>query len=175
MSLHTDFNARIARIEAGENSFRSTFYVGIEGVYAVPARKAAKSHKGSELLENAAYPLSLVLAVLLGVAAHGIGTWLRYQTGGLNNAMKDPGVEMLAQVALASCIALVIAQLLGTHSREFKVVAFLGTILGSCFFHNLVHWAPEVFDVAFSPIWVSRVLSHTEPASILWLGVSFAL
>ncbi len=41
--------------------------------------------------------------------------------------------------------------------------------------HNLVHVWPHLFEQIFSPLWVARVTTMTEPLSLVVRGITIAL
>ena len=89
-------------------------------------------------------------------------------------AQQSPNdIEMLKMAATAFGIAVVASHLMGLRDRGLLVAKAIGVVAGMLFFHNLVHIWPQAFDRMFSPIWVARVLTETEPHSLLWRGVSF--
>jgi hypothetical protein len=169
-----EFTARLARIEAAAGKRSTTLYVGPDESYVLdrPVRRRNRSAL-LVMMGNAAYPLSLVLSFLVGFLAFGIGRYIRFHLTGAADAPPDPDTEMLIEV----CSGLVIAAMLGQFDRmksfEYLVAKSLGVVVALLTFHNLVHEFPEQFKMLFSPIWVTKVVTQTEPFSLVWRGISF--
>jgi hypothetical protein len=174
MSVHqTDFAARIARIEKGIGSSKTTIYVGLDETYAVQYR--ARGNNGTlDLARNAGYPLSVLLAFMVGILANTIARLAAF----LSQGLPDPGVGvdyvMMMDFITAMMISVVVGAVLGMNIRNFMVARSLGVVAGMFGLHNAVHVWPWLFEPIFSKLWVGYILSSTEARSLLWRGVSFA-
>ena len=171
---HSDFLARAARVENNIAGTRQLLWVGVDEVYAVPRRaRKARVSGFRALVQNAAYPVSILAAVVLGAVSHGIGQIARYHVQGLANQAANPDIETLAQVILGIVIAMVLGYVFGLHSKSFTTLKSTGVVIGMLFLHNAVHLYPKGFAVLTSPMWVNQVVSQTEAHSMLWRGISF--
>lgn len=174
LDVQQDFARRVARINAAAS--QQLLFVGVDEVYSLPINP----HKVvtapiKAMLVNLMYPMSLVLAVLVGVISHGIGMVLRYQVQGLPDLGANPDIEMVVQVVLGFAIAMVLGYVVGLRSNSLTPLKSAGSALGVLFFHNAVHMFPRLFAVLTSELWVNQMVTHTHPNSILWRGISFML
>ena len=173
---HYDFALRLKRIEASAVARTQRLFVGEDESYIVPRRNRVVKQTGlAALLGNAMYPVSLVLAVVLGVLAHAAGMIIRFYLQGLTNWKANPDLEMVKQVVLGYALAMVFGYLLGLRSSTLTPLKSLGAGLGVLFFHNAVHLYPQVFARLTSELWVSQMMAHTHAHSLLWRGISFVL
>ena len=173
---HYDFSLRLKRIEASAKARTQRLFVGEDESYLVPRRTFVVQQSGmAGMLGNAAYPISMVLAVLLGIAAHASGMVMRFYVQGLINWKANPDLEMLEQLVLGYALAMVFGYLLGLRSSTLTPLKSLGAALGVLFFHNAVHLYPQGFARLTSELWVSQMLAHTHAHSMLWRGISFVL
>ncbi len=171
---HNDFAARIARIESGAAASKQLLFVGIDEVYKVPLRVRKIKRMGLVgFIGNAMYPISMVLAVALGMVSHGLGQVARYQVQGMPDLKANPDIEMVVQVVIGFAIAMVLGYFVGLRSNALTSLKSAGSALGVLFFHNAVHLYPQFFALLTSEIWVNQIVSHTHPHSLLWRGISF--
>ncbi|MBC7479814.1 MAG: hypothetical protein H7317_17270 [Pseudorhodobacter sp.] len=173
-SNHSDFAARVARIEKNTAEARQLLFVGVDEVYSLPLR-ARKAHVSGlrAVLTNALYPASMVAAVVLGVVSHGIGQILRYHAQGLPELKANPDIEMLGQVILGIVIAVALGYVFRLQARSLMTLKSAGVVIGVLFLHNAVHLYPRLFAQMTSAVWVNQMVSHTLPHSMLWRGISF--
>ena len=170
---HSEFAARIARIESGAATHRQLLFVGMDEVYHLPLRvRKIRESPAKALVRNAIYPVSLALALVLGAVSHGLGQVARYHIPGLPNLDANPDIEMVVQVVLGVAIAMVLGSLLGLRSNQLTTLKSIGVVLGVLLFHNAVHAYPEFFATLTSKIWVNQIVTHTYAHSILWRGIS---
>ncbi len=173
---HREFAARIARIESGVAASKQLLFVGMDEVYHVPLRaRKVKNSAIRALFGNALYPVSLVLALTLGTASHGIGQIIRYQIQGLPDLKANPDLEMAVQVVLGFAIAAVLGYLMGLRSNQLAALKAAGVVIGLLFFHNAVRAYPEFFASLTSKVWVNQIVARTQAYSILWRGISLPL
>ena len=171
---HSDFLARAARVEKNIAGARQLLWVGVDEVYSMPRRERKAHVTGfGALVQNAAYPVSTLAAVILGAVSHAIGQIGRYHVQGLSNQAANPDIETLAQIILGIVIAMALGYVFRLHSKSFTTLKSMGVVLGVLFMHNAVHLYPKVFAVLTSPMWVNQVVSQTEAHSMLWRGISF--
>ncbi len=169
---HSEFQSRLARIQAGEGFTKATVYVGMETAFTYVPTNRRKSGMG-QAVQNAGFALSFPMALLVGVLSYGLERYAAMVFGGLPDPNANIDVEMVQIAATAFGIAVVATHLMGLRDRSLLLAKILGVAGGMLFFHNLVHLWPSVFDRIYSPIWVAKVMSETEPHSLLWRGVSF--
>ncbi len=167
---HAEFSARIARIEKGTGTSKSTLFVGMDEVYRIDYR--ARARRKNSRLADAWYPVSVALTFAVGAASDLVVRWLDWMTRGLPAPDADPGYAMITGFFTALIVSLVLGALLGIRVGEHLALRSAGIIAGMVGWHNAVHLWPEAFGQAFSPLWVGAVIRTTEPQSILWLGTS---
>ena len=173
---HHIFAQRVARINAAAASSKQLLFVGVDEVYSIPIKpRQVVLSPLRAMFGNVMYPLSLILAVIVGALGHGAGMVIRYYVQGLPDLNANPDIEMVVQVVLGFSIAMVLGYILGLRSSSLTTLKSAGSALGVLFFHNAVHMFPQVFAVLTSGIWVNQMVTHTHPHSILWRGISFML
>ena len=173
---HQVFAQRVARINAAASSAKQLLFVGVDEVYSVPIKpRQIVASPIRALFGNLMYPVSLVMAVIVGAISHGIGMVIRYQVQGLPDLSANLDIEMVVQLVLGFSIAMVLGYVLGLRSNSLTSLKSAGAALGVLFFHNAVHMYPQVFAMLTSELWVNQMITHTHPHSILWRGISFML
>jgi hypothetical protein len=173
---HLDFAARVRRIEDMRASARQILFVGADEVYSVPRRdKTTNTAPRRAALGLITYPFSVLLAVGLGLGAHGMGQIARFHVVGLPDPTWSAEAEMLSQVVVGMVVAMVLGWVLHLTSHVHVTLKALGVVLGVLFFHNAVHLWPEAFAAATSEVWLQDVLAHSTPQSLAWRGVTYPL
>ena len=171
---HYDFALRLKRIEATSAARTQRLFVGVDETYVVPLRSWKVKRSGfAVMVGNALYPLSMVLAVLLGVAAQALGMVIRFWVEGLRDWSANSDIEMIKELVLGYAIAMVVGYAIGLRSTTLTSLKLLGAALGVLLFHNAVHLYPDVFAKLTSPMWVSQLMAHTKAHSMMWRGISF--
>lgn len=171
-----DFAARVQRIEAMRASAQQLIHVGADEAYLMPRRdKRAVPSSGRVLLTNLMYPVSMVMAVAMGVAGHAAGQIARFHLQGMQDPGANPDVEMLVQIAVGLGLSMAFGYVLQLKGHTFTTLKSLGVVIGLLFFHNAVHLWPKVFAGLTSEIWVNQILSQTKPYSLMWRGITFLL
>ena len=169
-----EFQRRLQRIE--QRSKSQTVFVGEDETYQLPRRNWKVKRGGLfTLLGNAFYPMSMVLAVAVGVLAHAVGMLIRFYIHGLRGWSDKPDIDMLVQLFLGFAIAMTFGYLIGLRSSTHTPLKLAGAALGVLFFHNIVHLYPEEIGLLTSKMWVSQILGTTKAHSLLWMGISFVL
>ena len=125
--------------------------------------------------ENFMYPLSLVGAALVGMLAVIVSRLVRYHLLGGSLAGDNADIAMAMDASLAIGCSFLLFAMLRTRGRSHKAAQIFGVAAMIMVMHNLVHWMPTAFDIAFSPKWTADVIAATEPKSILLRGESFAM
>lgn len=169
-----EFHDRIARIAAGQGSTRATVFVGQDLTFSYVPRNRRRRAGLAEMVANARHSLSFPLCMALGLASYGLYLYGQWILLGVPNAPESPDLDMAITALATSCITVLLTHVLGLRARALLVPKLLGVAFGMLFFHNFVHAYPAFFDRAFSPIWVGKITSMTEPYSLLFRGVSFS-
>ncbi len=179
MSLHqTEFSARLARIESGVGSSKSTLYVGMDETYSVSYGRRGAQKRGNSVadsIRNLGYPIMVILAFLVGVAANVAARLVEFRMNGLPTAADNIDVQMAINFGVALMIASVLGTVFRIGIRDFVMVRLMGIAAGVLGLHNVVHAYPQYFEQVFSTIWVSHITTATEAGSIVWRGVSIAI
>lgn len=172
----SEFLARLARIESGTASSKSTLFVGLNETILVNKKANAKLlKKAAAVPQKRLGPLEVLLCVLLGVFSLVLGLYIRFSITGSGNPLGSPDIEMAINGGLGLTITLFSGYLLRMPLLKMVPVGAVGVMAGVMAFHNLVHIYPEKFAEMFSPIWVDQVIKTTDANSIIWRGVSFTL
>lgn len=172
--IRGDFALRLKRIEASADARTQRLFVGEDESYVVPRREWKATKSGlSATLGNAFYPASLVLAVVLGAAAHGLGMLARFYVEGLHDWNANPDLEMTKQLVLGYAFAMVLGYAIGLRGTTLTSLKMLGVTLGVLFFHNAVHLFPAFFAKLTSQLWVSQMIAHTKAHAMMWRGIGF--
>ena len=167
------FQRRLKRLTEGEVP-RNVLWVCTDEYFEVPVKAKTLKPRGMKaLVANALHPFSVLAAVALGVASHGLVLMARYQIQGLPDPKANPDIEMLAQLVMAFALAQVLGHFVGLRDRNLTTMKSLGAAIGLLFFHNLVHMYPQMFDILCSKSWVNYVTTHTHAHSMVWRGISF--
>ncbi len=168
----TDFAARIARIEKGIGSSKTTLYVGLDETYAVNYGKRGASGK-FQMARNASYPLTIAMAFCVGLLSNAIARLAAFLSTGLPKGNVNLDYLAMMDFVTAMMLSLVIGAVLGMNIRNFMAARSLGVVAGMLGLHNAVHLWPDLFARIYTTPWVGYILSTTEPRSLLWRGVSF--
>ncbi len=173
MSAHqAEFQARLARIQAGKGFTKTTVYVGMDTAFTYLPQSRRKAGMG-QVFGNAGLALGFPMAMVVGFLSFGLERYAAFILGGKPDPQANADIGMLKMAAMAFGIAVVASHLMGLRDRGLLVAKALGVVAGMLFFHNLVHIWPQVFERMFSPLWVAKVLAETESHSLLWRGVCF--
>lgn len=172
----TEFLARLARIESGAGSSKTTLFVGLDETILVNNKANAKMlKKAAAVPQKRLGPLEMLLCLVLGVFSLVLGLYFRFSITGNTNEIGSPDVNMAINGGIGLAIMLLIGYFLRFPLLKMIPVGTLGVLAGLVAFHNLVHFYPEKFAELFSPVWVEQVVTTTAANSIIWRGVSFTL
>lgn len=166
----SDFADRIARIESGKGSTKSTVFVGLDERYNALPRHYAEAVRRAKAEEDEQKSPSFLVCFGLGLLAYGIGQYVRFQATGLPDPTTDADTAMLTNGAFGLATLMVLSLMFGRRLRGLSIAKVLGLGAGLVTFHNAVHYAPQAFETAFSPEWVAQVRAETEPQSLYWRG-----
>jgi hypothetical protein len=170
-----EFSARIARIESGTGSSKSTLYVGMDETYAVAYRQSRAGDPTGGSLRSLGALLLVVTAFLVGVASNVAARLVDFIWNGLPGPNQNVDLQMGIDFALALVMSLLLGLIVGIRLREFVMVRVVGIAAGMLALHNLVHAYPQYFEPAFPAPWVNHILTSTEAGSIVWRGVSIVI
>jgi len=171
---HSDFAARVKRIEKGAKS--QTLYVGVDEAYTLKRReKLVRLTAGQRFFRKAAAPFAIVIALAVGAASHGLGRVAMFHLKGMPDPSVSPDIDMLEQCVIGFAIAMVVGAVLGLRSGRATVMSLAGALLGVLLFHNAVHLYPDFFTLVTSPDWVHQIVARTSYWSVLWRGEIIAL
>ena len=166
------FETRLQRIAEHARSRTQILHAGEGLSFVVPLRKRKPRHGlGATLLRMVWYPLSAVLALMLGMASHLLGMVLRFYVHGLNGWSPDPDIDAVAQVVLGFALAVVLGYLTGFGAARLTGIKVVGVVAGVLLYHNAVHLFPQAFAQITSPPWVSQVMTQTKANSLIWRGI----
>jgi hypothetical protein len=173
MSAHqAEFQARLARIQAGKGFTKTTVYVGMDTAFTYLPQGRRKAGM-AQVAGNMGLALGFPMAMAVGFLSFGLERYFAFVLGGQPDPRASIDIEMLKMAATAFGIAVVASHLMGLRDRGLLVAKAIGVAGGMLFFHNLVHIWPQVFERMFSSLWVAKVLAETQPHSLLWRGVCF--
>lgn len=174
MTIHSnDFRERLARIEAGSTSNRHTLFVGMDEAYMIPPKP--KARKQANLLENLGYAIGRVWAICLGGLAVMLLAVGRYWLGLTDPVPGDPINDQVVYGIVALCLAIYLGKRMYSDREGLIGLHATGVLLMTVGMHNVVHFAPEVFDIICSPQWTSEMRGRGEPYSIVIRGMSLSL
>jgi hypothetical protein len=171
-----EFLSRLARIESGTGSSKSTLYVGVDGTVMASSKANAKLKK--QALAAPTKPLGLfaaILSLVLGGMALGLALYLRFTITGEPGPLDNADISMAMNGGAALFIALFGGFMLKLPLWKYTPISAIGVLAGVVGFHNLVHVYPSQFSDLFSPGWVDQVVTSTPANSIIWRGQTFTL
>lgn len=142
-------------------------------------RRARREAAAVKIPREKIRPVVFLTALVLGAAAvvavrYGRAEWLTDMFPAAL-AGEKAGMTMLSDFGAALFLCLVIKVVLGARSRQFVAAQTIGAAVMVLAMHNLVHAAPDLWQMAFPQSWVNEVVATTEPHSILITGISFQL
>jgi hypothetical protein len=175
-SQKAEFQARLARIETGTGSSKSTLFVGVDESYLVSNKTNAKLQKRATT--EPPKPLGLFgifVAVVLGLLSLGMAVYLQFTMTGDASPLDNSDVTLAINGGLGLTIAVFGGYMLKMPLMKFLPLSAMGVLAGLVSFHNLVHFYPAQFAEMFSPTFVEQVITATDANSIIWRGKSFVL
>ncbi len=122
--------------------------------------------------ENAAGPASYVTAILVGALSVVLFRIVRFHFFGQALISDSPDLTLALETGGALILSFVVFFLLPWKGTKYKFVQFAGVILVATTMHNMVHKAPGLFGLAFSPAWAEAVIAATDPGSLYVRGQS---
>lgn len=175
ISTQNDYHARLERVRLGGSHTKHTIFVGLDDSFIYHGAGPVKKSKVSEFRINVGYPISLVAALLVGMLAYTLGRYVRFKV--LTSLPQDLSID--ADISLNALIALlttvVLSRLFKLTTRLHYSLQALGIVAMTISFHNLVYLKPDLFNAAFSPVWVNEVMTETKPQSLFIRGITIQL
>ena len=171
-----EFLSRLARIESGIGSSKSTLYVGVDGTILASSKDSTKLKK--QATATPARPLGMFaagLSVVFGVMMLGLALYLRFSITGEAGPLNNSDLVMAQNVGVALSMALFCGFMVKMPMLKYAPICAIGVLMGTVGYHNLVHVYPTEFARMFSPVWVEQVVTTTEANSIIWRGVPYVL
>ena len=165
MSAHqTEFQARLARINAGQGFTKSTVYVGMDTTfsYTPPNRKKTGMSLAMPSV-NLGAMFGFPLAMVAGFVAHGVERYADFALFGLTDPATLSGFAVARMAGVALVLSMLVMYLLRQRDRELLMAQALGVAAGVVAFHNLAHGLPDVLGQLFSPEWVEMMTVATKP------------
>lgn len=122
--------------------------------------------------ENARGPAGIAAAILCGILAVVIVRVARFHVMGVALVSDSPDLTLATEMGAALLLSFLMFMLLPWKGIQFRFLQFGGVALMALTMHNMVHSAPGLFRLAFSPEWTDRVLAETEASSMYVRGQS---
>ena len=126
------------------------------------------------LWQNAKYPLSYVVALLVGILATMLLRYCQFHMLGLPAQAENPDMQLVMDNVFAAIVAGVIRGMTNFATAEHMAAKMVGVWIVILGFHNLSHWAPGLMAILFSPEYVREVVSATWPDTIIFRDMVFA-
>lgn len=172
------FEDRLRRISAGGENTMAQIYVG-PAEEPVTDRKGKRKHRAPRavpsLKDSMAYPMSIIWAFVIGLLAVIIARCVRYWLAAGTLTGEDADIMMAIDGGLSLAVGFVLTQMFRVKGKAQETAKTVGIVVMVGMMHNMVHAWPGLFEMTFSPEWVSDVIETTEPKSFLFRGVSFVL
>lgn len=117
-------------------------------------------------------PLGIASAVLVGMLTVVAVRAGFYHVTGAAMIGENPNMMMAIETGAALVASFLVFLLFPYRGAQYNFLQFLGVIIMISMMHNMVHKAPGVFSLAFSPEWTNIVTTVTEPNSFFVRGQS---
>ena len=112
---------------------------------------------------------SAILVGMLSVIAVRVGFFHATGAAMIGN---NPNMLMAIETVVAMIASFVLFFLFPYKGTQYNFLQFFGVVIMISMMHNLVHKAPGLFGLAFSPEWTETVTIVTEPNSFFVRGQS---
>lgn len=160
-----EFSARVQRIETRGGGRCEVFNgEGIVFQKKTPAGPPLKVRLGK-----------LVLALLIGAAAVFAAQYAIFALGDLPEEYNKPDYILGGKIALALVVMFAMRLFFNLNTKPQLALSVMGVALGLTAMHNLVHLAPEPWEVVFSPRWVAEMRASTAPGTLQFRGLVYPL
>ncbi|PTX55846.1 hypothetical protein C8N43_0493 [Litoreibacter ponti] len=154
-----DFQARLARLGMQQEAPQQQTQAEMQ---PAPRRRSDDINLNGSILENAAYPASLVGAFLLGLLAVFFSRFARFHLLGIADPEADLFLATVADGGMALAIGFCFKQMFSMEGAEWASAQAAGVAVMVASMHNLVHIWPETFSLIFDPDWTRFVLDTTD-------------
>ena len=121
---------------------------------------------------NIREPMGMALALASGLVAVFVVRVIGYHAFGTAMIGDHPDLIMAAETVAALALAVAVFLLSPFRGYKFHLLQFAGVALMITTMHNMVHSAPGLFSLAFSPDWTEEVTGTTDPGSLYLRGQS---
>lgn len=122
--------------------------------------------------DNARGPAGIAAAIVTGILAVVVVRIARFHVMGVALVSDRPDLTLAIEMAASLILSFMIFMLLPWKGVQYRFLQFAGVALMALTMHNMVHSAPGLFRLVFSPEWTDRVLAETEPSSMYIRGHS---
>lgn len=122
-------------------------------------------------------PLSLLVALAVGMGAVVLGNWARFHLQMLPPEIAGGDLEMATSIGVGLALAVLLRIVFRLQGKLQTACILAGVTAMTLGFHNLPHWFPEASALAFSPDYAAQVRGATPENSLLFRGefIPFAL
>ncbi|MEM9740844.1 MAG: hypothetical protein AAF829_13365 [Pseudomonadota bacterium] len=125
-----------------------------------------------ELASKSGIPVSIVLGLLAVLAVR----LVLYHYTGTAMLSDEPDLTMAKETGAALILAATLFLIFPFGGGlKYKLAQAIAVVVAITGMHNLVHSAPGVFSLIFSPEWTAEVVETTKPASVLFRGETTVL
>jgi hypothetical protein len=171
---HFEFSNRLARIEAGQGSFKSTLFVGPDDTHRVTYRE--RGQRGSRKGPSRTLKAILMLPVALCVALlAGFGARLAIHMANLATPTPETiDVFLAVEFGGALVLSTVIGMLVGLRLQDHLGLRMLAILAGMFALHNVVHMYPQPFVQYVPGGWADMILASTEANTLIIRGATYS-
>lgn len=166
----TSFEERLTRIDKGKQW--SPDGVVTRDMYAKKAGKKVKAHNP---LSNVLYPVSMLLAVAIGLLSVIAARYAQFHLLSDSTGDLSPDIIMVGEFVMATCVGMVLRIALAVQGKDKLMAQTAGVWAGIVGLHNLVHMMPDLFQTLFSAEWVATTMASAPMQSIMFRGVVFTM
>ena len=117
-------------------------------------------------------PAGIGLALLMGMLSVVAVRAAFFHFNGAAMIGENPNMMMAMEAGAALLVSFIVFFVFPFKGAMYNFLQFLGVVVMISMMHNLVHKAPGVFSLAFSPEWTQTVTTVTEPNSFFVRGQS---
>lgn len=164
-----EFAGRLARISAGQGSFKHMLFVGAEDVHQVTYRQRGQSSGRKKRFGALRKLVSMPVAIGLSVVS-ALGAKLAMYMAGLGTPTeKTIDVFMGAEFVTAMILSTMLGIAIRLRVQDLLLLRTAAVLVGMVAAHNLVHAAPQFFQTLPGG-WAETVLATTQPHTIVVRG-----
>lgn len=166
-----EFSKRITRIN---NPHNVSWYDPNTDMQIPKQFSKGKGIRKASMLGNLGYPISIVLAVMLGCMTVVLSRYVRFHLLGYDDTSAGVSGDMMMAIdaGVGIGVSFFLRQLFKLQSKTHATGQTLGMVAMILLMHNLVWIAPDQFAMIFSQEWVDMTKSYTQPRTLLFRGVT---